>query len=270
MDWNPQFFDVSPIFAPFGPLAETIARYRDWPTHRDLDNLKFLKDHCIAAGSGQPIRFVPQDHAAQGDTEHCYESKIYRTGQVSTRSGNWHDFFNALVWITFPQAKAALNRIHYRVLMHGGKVTKRGPLRDAATLVDESGVIVLSSCPELIKLLKRHEWKTVFWQYRSAVRSSMRFLVFGHALYEKALSPYVGMTGKGVFFQVEESFFHQVLTAQLKIVDQWLADFLSQQLSSNADLFPIPILGYPEWSVDNRYADYYDNECYFRPLPHKR
>ena len=148
---------------------------------------------------------------------------------------------------------------------HGGGQT-RGPLRDAATLFDESGVVVLSSQSKWITLLRQHEWKTVFWRQRASVLSSLRFIVFGHALYEKALKPYVGMTGKGVFFQVEEAFITKPVAEQLKTVDQWLADFVLRKLSSSADLSPIPILGYPGWSEANASSDYYDNQWYFRPL----
>jgi len=268
MDWNSQFYDSSPIFWPLEPLTKTLSQYKQWPTCRDLMSLKQLVDNRIITGSGQPINFVPQERTVDDNFKQQYESRIYLTGQISTRSENWHDFFNALVWLTFPQAKLALNRIHHHSLVNAqiAKLAKRGPLRDAATLIDESGVIVLSSQPVLIDLLRRHEWKTVFWQHRETALASMRFMVFGHALYEKALNPYIGMTGKGVFFQVEGLFWQQSLTEQLKAVDQWMANFLFHKLFSNADLSPVPILGYPGWSVDNRYAGYYDNEYYFRPL----
>ncbi len=270
MDWNPRFYEVSPVFWPLKPLAEVILKHRQWPHCLDLMQMKQLTDSCVATASGQPVCFVPQENIGNEMIKQQYESRIYLTGQVATRSRNWHDFFNALVWILFPQAKAALNRIHHDALSKApiDKTAKRGPLRDAATLVDESGVIVLTSQPTLIDLLRRHEWKTVFWQHRKIVLASMRFMVFGHALYEKALNPYIGMTGKGVFFLVNEMFWQQSLTEQLKAVDLWLADFLIHKLISNADLSPIPILGYPEWLSDNRYADFYDNRSYFRPLNH--
>ena len=92
-----------------------------------------------------------------------------------------------------------------------------------------------------------------------------RFFVFGHALYEKALNPYIGMTGKGVFFKVEEGFLQKALTEQLQIIDQWLVDFLSRKLAATRDLSPIPVLGYPGWTDENTVEDFYDNRQYFRP-----
>jgi hypothetical protein len=35
------------------------------------------------------------------------------SGEVATRPGNRHDFFNALIWLAFPRSKAAINRRHH-------------------------------------------------------------------------------------------------------------------------------------------------------------
>jgi hypothetical protein len=50
---------------------------------------------------GQPIRFVPQAELPEG---RAYEAFIGATGCVPTRA-NLHDFFNGLVWQTFPRIK---------------------------------------------------------------------------------------------------------------------------------------------------------------------
>ncbi|SEQ79523.1 Protein of unknown function [Nitrosomonas sp. Nm51] len=270
--WNPYFCDFSPIFSPLKPVARFIRQYNRWPAYHDIENLQRKAGVHITAGPGLPVRFVPPGTTSGDDLQQYYEARIYLTGEVSTRPESWHDLFNALVWMTFPHTKAALNRIHYHALtaMMPEKKDRRGSLRDAATLFDESGVVVLSSQPLLIESLRRHEWKTVFWQQRNAVLSSMRFIVFGHALFEKALNPYTGMTGKGVFFQIEENFLRQPLTEQLKMIDRWLADFVMRRLTCNADMSPIPVLGYPGWSKDNMAEGYYDNRQYFRPLTRKK
>jgi len=268
-NWNSQFHINSPIFDPVASCAEMLCAHTDWPTYQDLNTLRNRIGCEIVNNNNQLIVFVPHEKSKITDSfEQQYEPRIYLNGEVSTREKNWHDFFNALVWMIFPKTKAALNQIHYQVLMHSNssQLHTRGSLRDAATLFDESGVVVLSSESELITMLRQHEWKTVFWKKRMSALSSLRFLLFGHALYEKALNPYIGMTGKGLFFQVEETFLQQSLTQQLKTVDQWLADFVLRKLSSTADLAPIPVLGYPGWSKANASSDYYDNRWYFRPL----
>lgn len=276
-EWDAHFFTQSPIFEPFLPLSAFISVFNTWPTFQDLNALKQQVSTGIATFSGMPVRFVPQvcestDSANDDSSVLPYERSIHLTGAVPTRPENWHDFFNALVWLIFPHAKAALNQIHIQSLDQAAqrKNAVRGPLRDAATLFDESGVIVLSSQSEWITLLRQHAWKTVFWQHRASVLTSMRFILFGHALYEKALNPYAGMTGKGVFFKVEEAFLQKPLTEQLQAVDRWLAGFLLRQLSSNADLSPIPVLGYPGWTEANACGDYYDDQQYFRPLVRRK
>jgi len=274
-DWNPQFYKDSLIFEPVSGYVAKLGQQNDWPTCHGLNVLKNNSEGNIVNSRGLPINFVPHEKINTAVAfEQQYEPRIYLKGEVPTREENWHDFFNALVWITFPKAKAALNQMHYQVLKQlkpeqssSVSASPRGPLRDAATLLDESGVVVLSSQPEWITLLRQHEWKRVFWKQRASVLSTLRIIVFGHALYEKVLQPYVGMTGKGVFFQVEPDFFQQTITSQVETVDQWLADFVSRKLSSSADLSPVPILGYPGWSEDNVNEAYYDNRNYFRPFP---
>ena len=138
------------------------------------------------------------------------------------RSNNWHDLFNALVWITFPKTKAALNARHFHALMKerlaSGALT-RGAVRDVNTLLDESGVIVVYAEDELAGLLRSFEWKKLFWQSREQVRAGMGFYLFGHGLYEKALQPYVGMTGQGLLIRVEQQFFSWPQAEQLHHLD---------------------------------------------------
>ena len=270
-DWNPHFDRLSPVFEPFRPLTKAIRKLNHWPTCWDLAQLKQQACSNAVTHSGLPVRFVSQVNTVRDDFAQQYESRIYQTGIVSTRPENWHDFFNALVWMTFPRAKAALNHMHYHALIHASqrKTQGRGSVRDAATLFDESGVVVLCTQAQLIELLRHHEWKEVFWWQRKTVMTSMRFVVFGHAVYEKSLNPYIGMTGKGVFFQVEEAFLQQPLVTRLRVVDQWLADFLLLRLSTTDDLSPVPVLGYPGWFDANGFGEFYDNQEYFRPRTRK-
>jgi hypothetical protein len=53
-------------------------------------------------------------------------------------------------------------------------------------------------------------------------------------------------------------------------VDSRLETIWSQDKLLSADLTPIPILGYPGWSIDNGNSAFYDNQQYFRPHPLKR
>lgn len=264
-NWNPNFIDLSPMFESFGYLKKYIENMQFWPEHIDFNHLNAEQNRQIVTHSGKQICFVPPMVGKQC-FEQKYESRVYLTGQVQTRTKNWHDFFNALVWHIFPLAKSALNQLHYQAQLSESMngIRHRSALRDAATLFDESGVIVVSSRKTLIQLLKDFEWKQLFWQQRKMVLSSMRFFVFGHGLYEKALNPYAGMTGKGVIFNVKEAFFTQDLSNQLHVIDLMLKPFLLKALSSSSDLTPIPLLGYPGWVEDNNIETYYENKKYFR------
>ncbi len=270
-NWNPDFIDHSPIFEPFNSLQENINKFASWPSIDDFELLKQATGRRITSRSGQPLNFVPQATSAHEFTQQ-YEPRIFLHGEIQTRNNNWHDFFNALVWMTFPQTKAVLNQIHFNELQLAlqNNQKQRSLWRDAATLFDESGVVVVCSQKDLIDLLKNHEWKQLFWEQREAVLSTMRFFVFGHGLYEKALNPYIGMTGKGVMLHVEEAYFKQPLSDQITAVDSRLEAIWSQEKLLSADLTPIPILGYPGWSNDNCNSVFYDNQQYFRPHPSKR
>ena len=264
-NWNPNFMDLSPMFGSFQHLKKYIAKMPYWPELSDLNHINVQQRQQIVTRSGKKICFVPAISGKQY-FEQEYESKIYLTGQVQTRTENWHDFFNALVWQIFPRAKSALNQLHYQTQLRESlnKAKYRGVLRDAATHIDESGVIVVSSQKTLIQLLRNFEWKQLFWRKREAVLSSMRFFVFGHGLYEKALNPYIGMTGKGIIFNVDGAFIEQTLLDQLQSIDLLLEPFLLESLSSSSDLTPIPLLGYPGWTESNNNEAYYENKKYFR------
>ena len=125
---------------------------------------------------------------------------------MQTRVHNWHDLLNALVWLAFPKTKAAINARHFQALTEGNNAAnnRRGAVRDMNTLFDESGVIVVCSNEELLVLLRDFSWKELFWQRREQVKTEMGFYLFGHGLYEKALQPYVGLTGQGLLLAVEK------------------------------------------------------------------
>ena len=127
-----------------------------------------------------PVRFVPP-----ATKDAYYEVKVYRSGEVETRPDNVHDFFNALAWLAFPQAKARLNALHAAEIPREGG--RRGRLRDLLTIFDEGGAIVQCDQPDLLALLHAMQWKDLFWHQRARLQREMRILVFGHAVLEQAL-----------------------------------------------------------------------------------
>ncbi len=143
----------------------------------------------------------------------------------------------------------------------------RGPVQDAMTLFDEGGVIVVANDEALLAQIREFKWKELFWRNRARCQSAMRFFLFGHALYEKALRPFTGITGRGMLFQVGADFFLAPLAVQLERLDAMLAQRLldTAALNTTRDLAPVPILGVPGWCADNGRESYYDNVDYFRP-----
>ena len=255
------------MFEPLRAVAEGL-RSPFWPGCDELNRVIASRRERIANAAGRPLRFVGQP-PRQKTYEDKYEPRIFLRGEVQLRSCNWHDLFNALVWLTFPAAKAALNQRHYRELERerASGAQARGPARDALTLFDEGGVIVAASDPALGALLTGFEWKQLFWRRRAEVQRHMRFYLFGHALYEKALAPFTGVTGRGVMFEVEDEFFALPPAVQLPALDARLAAHINDaaRFAVTRDLTPVPVLGVPGWCDDNAREEYYDNPDYFRP-----
>lgn len=225
-------------------------------------NAMLPADLCSAGGHA--IRFVASGELADDN----YEQRIYTTGLVSTRPQSWHDLFNALVWLRYPLIKTALNRLHYQAGA-GHKNGERGPVRDALTLFDECGVIVISDRPEVLQALAERRWRDAFLD--AAFDTSVWLSVIGHALLEKYLSPYKAMTAKALLLQVDSEFLalpRQLRTAEL---DRQVAELVSGgvALRNPACLSPLPLAGVPGWwprQAQNDGQFYLDREV-FRQAP---
>lgn len=254
--WQADFLDRSPIMAPLLAAGKHLCGAA-WPT---LDALQ--PPMPLYTASGLPLRFVPQG-AKPACFEEQYEPRIYLRGEVQTRTENWHDLFNALAWLAFPRAKAAITAQHYRAAVTQRPGQNRHPARHKLTLFDESGVAVLCADPALAELLAEHRWKELFWERRAAVQVAMRFFVFGHSLYEKALHPYIGLTGHGLVLPVAAELLEEDGPTQLAQLDGLLAERLSEP--QGLIYTPVPLLGVPGWWADNESAAFYDDSGYFRP-----
>ncbi|HEX9179970.1 MAG TPA: DUF3025 domain-containing protein, partial [Burkholderiales bacterium] len=186
---------------------------------------------------------------------------------VPTREANWHDLFNALVWLTFPSAKAALNARHCAARAARQPGGRRGPVEDALTGFDESGVAVVCADDGLEALLRGFRWRKLFWERRQAVRAGMKFLPFGHGLCEAAMRPFIGLTGKGVILRVGKEWFGAPPGEQLREIDRALAATVAdpRQMGRGRELAPVPLLGVPGWWPANEKASFYDDTAYFRP-----
>ncbi len=265
--WHPASLLQSPLFAPLHAALANI-NSTNFPTLADCNALLAKQQPTIVTHTGLPLCFITQQ-TGKLTFEQQYEPRCYLAGEVQMRVNNWHDLFNALVWLTFPKIKAALNARHYHALQRAQILPNkngRGALRDANTLLDESGVIVVTADEKLANLLRDFQWKKLFWQQREQVKTVMGFYIFGHGLYEKSVQPYVGITGQGLLLQVESAFFTWSLPAQLMHIDSALAARLATPdfCATTRELTPVPLLGMPGWAAENECEDYYENTQYFR------
>ena len=245
------------LFAPLSPLLERLPLAPVAPDTAVLDYL--CATWAVTTESGQPIRFVPPQDDGQG-----YEARIWACGAVETRPDNWHDFFNALVWLTFPQAKAALNARHARAL--ATRQTERGRERDTMTHFDECGIVVVSSNRLLLELIGDFRWKELFWERRADLATDLRCFVFGHATYEQLLAPFRGLTAKAVLLAVGEDWLAAPLATQIADIDRRLAGELALGAYDHPrTLHPLPLMGFPGLTPASEDAAYYDDTWQFRP-----
>jgi Protein of unknown function (DUF3025) len=240
-----------------------------FPDCADLNHL-VAQAQQLMSGGGVPIQFVDAT-VAQSAGGPGYEESIFQTGQVPTRPSDWHDFFNALAWLTFPRSKEAINRAHV------GEIRRqlsrdRGRLRDLLSLFDEGGIVVACADNTLAQLLRDYAWRSLFCDHRDAVKASTRCYVFGHAVLEKGVMPYRGVTGKALIVPVDPGLFEQAIDVQMAALDVFVAEALAQSdvATLEARLTPLPILGIPGWCEDNEDPKYYDDTQQFRPHPRLR
>ena len=143
---------------------------------------------------------------------------------------------------------------------------QRSPARDALTLFDESGIIVLSDKRALLEHIPAFNWHQLFWRDRAQLGQHMLFMPFGHALMEKMLQPYLGMVAKVILIEVEPVFFSLTQSEQCAWCDAELARLVlnTTLFAAPKNLLPLPFLGVPGWDARNETEAFYANTAYFR------
>lgn len=269
--WDADFVSFSPIFAPLKFLANKFTKFEDgWPGLADYQAVLSALPHPILTQSGKALKIVQQDGKPGHFSEH-YAPRIYLSGEIQTRTENWHDFFQFLTWFMFPKTKAIINAIHIPAaqarIENNTDLGKRSPIENMLSLFDEGGAVILCSDDSMLQLIRDFKWKELFWQRRDELEKKLKLVTFGHALYEKGLSPYVGMTANCILLPVDESILQQPNQQQLDYVDNELASLFSagEPYKKPKDLSPFPLLGLPGWDKNNENESYYDNTDYFRP-----
>ncbi len=272
-DWNPDFYQKSEIFRPILTAYQLLKIRRDsWPNLLELQNLLSSSNRPVRNSVQTPITFVSQITTNESLVKHekQYESLIYEDGKVQTRLQSWHDFFQVLVWASFPTIKAQTNALHYLTahnrLEKNPANKQRTDLENFLTLFDECGAIIIYSDQKLAELVKNFQWRELFIDNKMAFSNSIECMVFGHGMYEKAINPYLGMTAQCLFLQQPAEYFQLKTEQKTTIVDNAIAQMLSNGNHwTSRSLQPLPVLGIPGWHADNNKPEFYDNTQYFRP-----
>ena len=242
LDWS------APWLTPVADLGRTVAVSGDW--RKSLN--RFAAAANVRNLNGQRITFCE----AEAATDEPYETCIARTGCVPTRA-NLHDFFNALIFLHFPSAKAQLNRLQSASIARDGVRAVRGSVRDAATLIDENSVLVVTDRSDIVDSLRRHDWPNLFQSRRSAWAGGVNVFAFGHALMQKLQRPYKGITAHALHIALGPG-------SSLDEIDRCMAAGLDERLTPH-DLMPLPVLGIPGWCAQNENPDFYSDPAVFRP-----
>jgi hypothetical protein len=215
--WDPGFFRKSDLFWPIAPAAARLSGFDRWPEPSELA--------CVFEDDA-PVRFevAAPRRSRRPSTTPRYDARITEERTVPTRKACWHDLLNALVWATFPRAKAALHARQHRLI--GARLGAdarlpgaRTPEQDAIAMLDEGGVAVVpgggSAEPEVI--------------------------VFGHAIYETLVcTGVVDLRAAG--YRVEPGPADRDPRARLGRVDAAIAGLLSRDAPiGRADLTPVDL-----------------------------
>jgi len=258
---NPAVFDeidwARPWLVPLRDLGLSVLQPGAY--WRDIAN-EIATKQGLCNHRGLPIRFVPQ---ADLPADMPYEGFISRTGGVPTRE-NLHDFFNALMWLSFPCIKRQLNSLQASELAKNpGVPPQRGMARDVATIFDENAAVFVTSDPGLIDALREHRWEELFIERRQQFIRAWEVRLFGHALIEKLVTPFKAITAHAWPLVVDHEYFSWSEDRRRQWLDQTIAPSLQSGISMRV-YNPLPVLGIPGWHA-RQDEEFYGDVKVFRP-----
>lgn len=242
-----------PVFATLDEAHLTLCRQPDWPA---VDSLNALWRAPVIR-FGKPTRFVAQESLADGLH---YEQRIFDQGVISTRSRNWHDLFNAFIWLRYPRIKAALNVRQCQDIAEIG-ASQRTRSQCALTHFDEAGAIVRLRDDSLLADWDAHDWPAFFAGFNRAIEAGQAQLwLFGHSTYEHALNPGIALVAKALVLVGGEA-------PDDERLDAWLAERIAARecCLDPQELRPIPLSGLAHWHAGYGQADFYQSVPCFRP-----
>lgn len=217
-------------------------------------------NHLHAATSHKTPMFV---NSVEALGALAYEKRVYE-GEIPTRDIA-HDWYNGQVWLKFPQAKRFINQKHVAdsSSRHVQSANGRSRLRDALTLFDESGALLLTTNQRLSGALLEHDWSALFELDRDTWAARARVLVFGHGLLDALHKPHKGLCAKAI----------PVCVPDLNLVAEQLQTLVLnavQGIVDPANLSPLPVMGVPGWFSESDSPGYYNDASIYRAKPTHR
>lgn len=237
-------------------IARTTSSWTDWPDVSAYD--AWTEELRQTAGAALRFRDVPRGEVSSAGG---YDGFIAETGTIPTRTGSWHDLFNAVVWSRFPRAKLSISR-RQRAEGQARVGASRTRVQDWLTHFDECGLVVHSDRQDILEGIRALSWRELFVARREELVRHTRVWCFGHAVLEALREPFVGLMGKALLYH--DSCFDPQAPAHelLRTADRWLEGQLGR--SRLPPLHALPVLGLPGWHAPNEHATFYDNTRYFR------
>ena len=194
----------------------------------------------------------------------------------------------------FGRSKRRLNQLQAQEIARQGVGQERGALRDALTVFDENALL-LQAPDGLWQALSARDWQHLFVRERDQW-AQVRIEVFGHALLEKLVQPYVAITGHAwrvmpapaptapiagpnahakpaptpthVYLHPNpqsqsQSQSQGVANADAQL-DAWLCNSLQEDHLRRKAFAPLPVLGVPGWWSANQDPSFYAQTQVFR------
>lgn len=252
--WDVSLFNDSIIIKQLQTYTDLFKHLPEWPDISLYADIFKKYQHKITPVAQSSIINTFEDQ---------YEPRVYLKGELQTRTQNWHDFFNAIIWLKFPETKKALNDLHFIQAKQRNKGSNRSTLENRITQFDECGAIVITNNKKLLELIKNHEWEELFLKNKSAFEENLKCVIFGHAIFEKALNPYIGMTCHCLLIESNE-LLEDIKNDDFSNIDQKMAELWRNKISRSPLKFnALPVLGIPGfWPEQDSF--FYKNTKYFR------
>lgn len=225
------------------------APYARWLTPQGGPPCTVAALDAHAAGAGVRFRVTDARMPALD-----YERRIANSHIVPLREGSVHDVWNALAWLRFPRAKAALNALHVAEA-EAPTGNGRNAWRDRATLVDESGLLVACNDASLLSHWSRCEWRAAFAQCAATRTARITACAIGHGLLQKLAAPYRSLTAHAMVLPLPAD-------ASIAAIDHAAARAIAAR---EFRVRPLPVAALPGWDCEGLGDALFDDARVFRP-----